>query len=80
VSGLEFSQIETLRRGEEIVADEMEKVNVQLIRLRAARAELEVDLRNKEEAKNTDECVKLLNELSRDIGMGKIDVPGDLSM
>ena len=58
----------------------MEKINVQLTRLRAARGEIEVDLRNKEEAKNTDECVRLLNELSQDIGMGKIDVPADLSM
>jgi len=58
----------------------MEKINVQLTRLRAARNEIEIDLRNKQEASSTDECVHLLNELSKDIGMGNIDVPADLSM
>jgi hypothetical protein len=54
----------------------MDRLNNQLARLRAARHEIEMDIKNKEEAKKTDECVKILSKLSRDIG--GIDVTDEM--
>lgn len=61
-------QIETLRRHQDKLMDEMDKLNAQLSRLRAARHELEIDIRNKEQALSTDEGVRQLTESSTDIG------------
>jgi len=67
-----------LKKSEDTLKDELEAVNMQLMRLRAARHELELDLRNKDEAKKTDECVKILNRLSTEIG--PIDMPDNVWM
>lgn len=37
--------------------DEMNRLNQQLTRLRAARHEIEMDIRNKEDARKTDVCI-----------------------
>jgi hypothetical protein len=63
-----------LRKSQEKLIQEMDRLNLQLTRLRAARHEIEIDIRNKEEARNTDECVRLLNKLSNEIGA--IDLGG----
>jgi hypothetical protein len=63
-----------LRKSQEKLIQEMDRLNLQLTRLRATRHEIEIDIRNKEEARNTDECVRLLNKLSNEIGA--IDLGG----
>ncbi|CAG7727791.1 unnamed protein product, partial [Allacma fusca] len=66
-------EVETIRKCQDNLVEQIEKINDQLTKLRAARHELEVDIRNKEEARNTDECVKLLCGLSMDIGPVNIE-------
>ncbi|OXA61576.1 Tektin-3, partial [Folsomia candida] len=63
-----LKEIETMRRNQDKLMDEMNRLNQQLTRLRAARHEIEMDIRNKEDARKTDECVRLLSKLSNEIG------------
>lgn len=61
-------ELECLKKNQDKLLNELDKVNGQLSRLRAARHELETDMRNKDEARKTDECVKLLARLQDEIG------------
>ncbi|CAL8088079.1 unnamed protein product [Orchesella dallaii] len=61
-------ELESLKKNQDKLLMEMERVNSQLSRLRAARHELETDMRNKDEARKTDECVKILARLQDEIG------------
>jgi len=63
-----LKEVETLRKSEDKLLEEMDRLNSQMTHLRAARHEIELDIRNKELAKKTDECVKILSTLSSEIG------------
>ncbi len=61
-------QNEVMRKSQDKLMDEMNRLNQQLTRLRAARHEIEMDIRSKMDARKTDECVRLLSKLSKEIG------------
>lgn len=61
-------ELECLKKNQSKLLSELDKVNDQLARLRSSRHELENDMRNKDNAKRTDECVKILARLQDEIG------------
>lgn len=61
-------ELECLKKNQDKLLQELDKVNGQLSRLRASRHELESDMRNKDQARQTDECVKILARLQDEIG------------
>jgi peptidoglycan hydrolase CwlO-like protein len=61
-------ELETFRKCEKSLLEKVEKITDQLTKLRAARQELEADIKSKKDAKQNDNCVKLLCALSKEIG------------
>ncbi|CAG7718345.1 unnamed protein product [Allacma fusca] len=67
-----LTELENLRRCDETLTEYTGKLTEQLTKLRMARQELETDIQSKREMKHSDDCVKLLCALSKEIGGLKI--------